>query len=46
MIDNSEFLVSLQVENDEPKIFSVCSDDDCGINLFNISWKYCSQQEK
>ena len=46
MIDNSEFLASLQVENDEPKIFSVCSDDDCGINLFNISWKYCSQQEK
>ena len=39
-MDNSDFFVWLQIENDENKIFPVFSDDDLGINLFNISWKY------
>ena len=38
--DNSDFFVCLQIENCENEIFPVSSDDDLGINLFNISWKY------
>lgn len=43
--DNSEFFIFLQVENNEPEIFPVCSDDDVGIFLFKLSWKYNQKKD-